>query len=190
MTPLLAPVRFFSIQHSRSLRYNVVIPSLTAVSLTILLVFWPHVGSLTGETGILVKLQSPLAIVGGFFVAALTVVSADRSELMKSPVMGLDPPKLSGEILSRRRFLSFLFGYLSFSAFGLAAITLGADLLAAGLYELVGPYWAWWIKLVFLAGFTFWLAHMAIATLLGLYYFTERLQVSDRRTIVGKPKPS
>ena len=31
-----------------------------------------------------------------------------------------------------------------------------------------------------------WLAHIAITTLLGLYYFTERLQVSDRRVRMGK----
>lgn len=190
MTPLLSPVRFFAIRHGRSLRYNFVIPGVAATCLSSLLMLWPNVGGLTGDGGLLPRLQDPLAIAGGFFVAALTLVTADRSELMKSPVIGPNPPTLAGEVLSRRRFLSFLFGYLSFTAFALVAVALLADLMAPGLRGMLGARGTVAAKVAFLIPFTFWLAHMATSTLLGLYYFTERLQVSDRRVVVGKPNRS
>jgi hypothetical protein len=194
VTPLLSPLRFLAIRHGRWVRYNFVIPGVIAAAATTLVLLWPKAGPLIGDDGFLSKLQNPMAILGGFFIAALTLVTSDRSDVLQAKVGGEDPPRLRGEALSRRRFLAFLFGYLAFASFAIVAFTVIADLLGPGARVVIPNGYLQATKGVFVFGLGFIIGHVAIATLLGLYYFTERLQVSDRRVQIGAkhadPRPA
>lgn len=186
MSPLLSPLRYLTIRHGWWVRYNLVFPGIGGICLAAVAVASPARGLVFGGAGLLNALEPLLAIVGGFFVAALTLVTSDRSDVLKAPVGGQNPPRLKGEVLSRRRFLAFLFGYLAFSSFALLGVSVLSTLLAA-----IAKAWLSesLLAIVENTGAAFvggWLAHIAITTLLGLYYFTERLQVSDRRVRMGK----
>jgi hypothetical protein len=185
VSPLLSPLKYLSIRHGWWLRYNVVCPTIGAVLVATVVYATPGVNPVFGKEGFLKGLEPTLAIVGGFFIAALTLVTTDKSEILKAPVGGNSPPRLDGEVLSRRRFLAYLFGYLSFAAFALIGLS-----VIAGLLEPLVLSWkiARFAKAAncLAAGLVGgWLTQAMIATLLGLYYFTERLQISDRRVQFG-----
>lgn len=185
MSPLLSPLRFLAIRHGHYVAYNVVLPGLLGSAATALIMLWPEFGSLTGSDGLLASLQNPLAIVGGFFVAALTLIVSDGNVRLKAMMGGSKPPTLDGQPLNRRRFLAYLFGYLAFSSFALVGMGLVGELMAAGARVLFPENTLIFVKIVCIAFYSFWLAHLIVSTLLGLYYFTERLHQSDREMKKG-----
>lgn len=178
---LLAPLKYWQIRHPVKRRWDMVLPSVGAVVLTLLIRLWPAVPSPFTPTGYLAGLQSLYAILGGFFVAALTLLSTANSEALLQPLGGTPRITYGQEIapLERRRFLCLLFGYLSFSCFALYGLGFVANMLAPGMRVLFIPEFRYWLGTVFLAVYNFWLVHLFISTMIGLYYFTDRLQRAD-----------
>lgn len=190
MSPLLSPLKYLSIRHGWWLRYNVIFPAIGGLLVAAVVYATPGINPVFGQTGFLKGLEPTLAIVGGFFVAALTLVTTDQSQVLKAPVGGNDPPKLNGEILSRRRFLACLFGYLSFAAFALVGLSVIAGLIEPLVVSWNLTKYARMANCVAAYFIGVLLTHTMIATLLGLYYFTERLQISDRRVNFGPRRDS
>lgn len=189
MTPLLAPLTYLRIKQPMKRRYDIVLPSAGALALTGLLLVWPGRASIYGPEGFLHNLQSLFAILGGFFVAALTLLSTSDSPILQAPLAGWPAPTLKGlhGPLSRKRFLCLLFGYLAFSAFALYAIGMLAMLIAPGARSAIPDRWHAPISAVFLMVYGFWLTHLFVSTLLGLYYFTDRLQRPDNTILKREP---
>jgi hypothetical protein len=175
---LLAPLRYWQIRHPVKGMWDFLFPGIGAVCLTSALLLWPSVPSPYTSTGYLGGLQNMYAILGGFFVAALTLLSTADSRALRQPLAGTPPPKFGTETapLDRRRFLCLLFGYLAFSAFGLYALGFIATLLAPGAREIFSGPARTIASAVFLFGYNFWLSHVFVSTMVGLYYFTDRLQ--------------
>ncbi|HEX7822778.1 MAG TPA: hypothetical protein VF463_19420 [Sphingobium sp.] len=91
--------------------------------------------------------------------------------------------------IRRRRFLCLLFGYLAFSCFGLYLLGFTATLLApgAGAASIGTPTARAILSGLFLLLYNFWLCHMCVSTLVGLYYFTDRLQRPDAEREARNP---
>ncbi|MEG8040606.1 hypothetical protein QP166_15120 [Sphingomonas sp. LR60] len=178
---LLAPLNYWRVRHPVKGMWDFLFPALGAVGLTAALMLWPAIPSPYGATGFLGGLQNLYAILGGFFVAALTLLSTADSRALRQPLAGSPPPKFGTETvpLDRRRFLCLLFGYLAFSAFGLYALGFIATLLAPGAREILAGPARTVASLAFLLFYTFWLSHVFVSTMVGLYYFTDRLQRPD-----------
>lgn len=178
---LLAPLRYWRVHHPVKFVWDLVIPSLGAVALTFLLVTWPHTVGIYVANGYLAGLQQLYAILGGFFVAALTLLSTADTKALSQPLSGHPKVTFGRETapLERRRFLCLLFGYLAFSCFALYAAGFFAMLLAPGMREMVSDGWRMALSAAFLFFYNFWLSHMVVSTLVGLYYFTDRLQRPD-----------
>ncbi|MGU3313953.1 hypothetical protein ACLBWH_00255 [Sphingomonas sp. M6A6_1c] len=162
-------------------RWDIVLPGVGSVALTLVVRLWPAVPAPFSATGYLAGLQSLYAILGGFFVAALTLLSTANSEALLQPLGGTPRTTYGNETapLERRRFLCLLFGYLSFSCFGLYGLGFSANMLAPGLRILVHPDVRFWIGSAFILVYNFWLSHLFIATMIGLYYFTDKVQRAD-----------
>ncbi|UXC90114.1 hypothetical protein EGM87_13790 [Sphingobium sp. RSMS] len=189
MLTLLTPFRYLTLQHRSKVLYDVVLPVAGSAILTALLVALPKPVTIIGEKGYLAQLQTLLTILAGFFIAALTMITTDKSGLLAQPVGGLEPPRLPGhkEPLSRRRFLAYLFGYLSSASIVLVVFAVLGNLVGVQISQLLRGDFHAIAKIVFLVVFNFWLCHLGIATLLGLFYFTERLQIGDPEFRVRKP---
>lgn len=157
------------------------------MTLTAALLLWPSVPSPYGAGGLLGSLQNLFAILGGFFVSALTLVATSATPGLLQPLAGYPPVKLAYERapLTRQRFLGLLFGYLAFSSFALYAIGFLAMLLAPGMKSLLPSAFHIWVSGFFLIAYNFWLSHLFVSTLIGLYYFTDRLQRPDAEIIRG-----
>lgn len=189
MMTLLKPFRYVVIRHRAKLLYDGVLPLALGGAITVLLLALPKPVPIFGKDAYLSQLQSLLTILGGFFIAALTLITTDKNSLLAQPVGGVSPPKLASERspLSRKRFLAYLFGYLSTSSFMLVGAALIANLLAPQISDLVQPSNRWLLKAAFVLPFNVWLGHVFVSTMLGLYYFTERLQIADPQIKVGNP---
>jgi hypothetical protein len=93
-----------------------------------------------------------------------------------SPVLTLDwLGQTAPETLTRRRFLCFLFGYLSFCSIFLYFCGIGANLIAAPAAQMIPVRYAFAIKWSFACIYLFVLYNLISTTLLGLYYMTERI---------------
>ncbi len=185
---LLAPLQYWRIRHPVKAIWDILLPLCGSLCLTAALLFWPSIPSPYAAGGFLTGLLNLYAILGGFFVAALTLLSTADTQALRQPLAGSPPPKFGSEALplERRRFLCLLFGYLAFSSFGLYALSFGATLLAPGAHILL-PYVARKaISWAFLLFYNFWLCHVFVSTLVGLYYFTDRLQRPDDKVIRDK----
>ncbi len=189
MMTLLAPLRYWRIRHGSVAAYNFVLPAAGSIAVTALLLAWQSPAVVFGKDGYLAQLTPILAILGGFFVAALTLITGEHSAVLQSPANATSAPILPPESvpLSRKRFLGYLFGYLAFSSFCLAGVVVVANLVAPSAALALSPPYRECLKWAFLMAFNFWLGHVFIATLLGLFYFTERLHVADKRVVVGNP---
>lgn len=178
---LLSPLKYWKVRHPVKRLWDIVFPGIAAVVLTVILQVWPKIPSPFGAGGYLAGLQNLFAILGGFFVAALTLISTSDAKSLNQPVAGWPRVTFGDEkaAIGRRRFLCLLFGYLAFSCFGLYLIGFAAVLLAPGI-DVSGVRWLPDVgSSAFLLIYNFWLAHLFVTTLVGLYYFTDRLQRPD-----------
>lgn len=186
---LLTPLKYLTITYRQKVWYDFVWPIALGAGMTWLIVFWATPSPIFGKDGYLASLQNLLTILGGFFIAALTLITTADIAILKEPVSGTNPPRLPNEAtpLSRKRFLAYLFGYLATSSFLLVAAALVANIVAPSLSQKVSAGARLYVKAIGVGLFNVWLAHVFVSTMLGMYYFTERLQVSDRKSRINKP---
>lgn len=189
---LLAPLRYLTVRHPVKRRWDVLFPALGAVVLAGGLLFWPAIPSPYGAGGFLTSLQNLFAILGGFFVSALTLITTSSNPSLAQPLAGSPPVQIPGEASppTRQRFLCLLFGYLAFSAFALYGVGFIAMLTAPGVRSLVPMGLHSWLSGIFLCAYGFWLSHVFVSTLVGLYYFTDRLQRVDPEIVRTPPQPA
>lgn len=139
---------------------------------------------ITGEDGLLRSSVSLFTVAGGFFVAALTVLITNDHAVLNGYFVGDDKPSLADELepLTRKRFLSLLFGYLSFASFSIVVACTAASLYAdfflshkTNIFVILGSNFAGFL----FASLSFQLFFLAM---LGLHYLTDRLHRSDGRS--------
>jgi hypothetical protein len=149
------------------------------------------------EKGVISVIVGYLQIVSGFYIASLAAVATFNKESMDKTMPGIpvvlpSRPRRRGkpEALSRRRFLCFMFGYLSFTSlmlyFGGSAIVL----LAPHLKSLLSEAWLPIIKWPTVCIFIFITSNMMVTTLLGLYYMTDRIHRKDAAFVTPMVAPT
>lgn len=175
---LFAPLKYFSIHHPVKGRWDVVIPILLGTAMTVFVFVWPAVSSPFSEKGYINGLQSMYAILGGFFITSLTVITSIGNENLDESMQGFPVVSIGKEKdpMSRRRFLGFLFGYLSFSCFVFYLIGIFVPIIVPGAAILIPNYLHNFVSIVFVLFYNVALVHLFVTTLLGLYYFSDRLQ--------------
>ena len=147
--------------------------------------------SVSKLTGLSDGLSTLLALLIGFYMAALAAVATLQRDGLDQPLKG-DPAKLRNgdnddgtpkyKELSYRQFISYLFGYLSF----LSLILYVALLVLSKVWPIITMKWNLWlcgadiIPLILEPGlflavvFSMW--QLLIVSLLGIYFLSERLQ--------------
>lgn len=135
------------------------------------------------------KLLILMSALSGFFVAALAAIATFSKESLDKVMAGTPPTLRHGiyisepENLTRRRFMSLLFGYLAFCAFIYTILLISAPLfgriLEAAYSSLVKESEFFYIckALMLIPAFIycFLFFHIFTVTLLGLHYLSERM---------------
>ena len=203
MWRLFQPLDYLRVRHPEKWVFDWILPLLVASGLT---AAWFcgefRFGILKPESGIIPQVQSLLSILTGFFIAALAAVSTFNNDGMDKPLAGKTPAYLKKkrddgttyeETLTRRRFLSLLFGFLALLALVLYAL----GVVAIAFHEELGAWLAGLLrdfpkihKMVLLGAWAVYatlLSLLLINTLLGLFYLTERIHRPEGKHVVGKP---
>ncbi|MGL5076636.1 MAG: hypothetical protein ACRDBG_12550, partial [Waterburya sp.] len=140
---LLRPLDYLRIKHPSKWLYDLGLPLILSILFTGFLVVLPVQIEILGESGLVVIFTSLLQILTGFYIASLAAVATFDREIMDS-VMAGDPTvlskkvkgKMEHEVLTRRRFLSLMFGYLSLLSFLLYFFGAFVNLLEPSLLPL------------------------------------------------------
>lgn len=176
---LLRPLLYFKIEHQFKRVYDIIIPSI--ISLAVLIVF--PVFSFDYKLLEIAKSTSTLLVVlPGFYIAALAAIATFKSSKIDNKIDGIDPPRLySSEngymklrTLSRRRFLCFLFGYLSFISIVICMFNIFICIFSPHIPVCTFKYSEILIYIISFV-YIFLLSHMLITTFLGLFYLCDRL---------------
>jgi len=183
---LLAPLAYLRIEHPAKLKYDFMIPAVLAAVGGALFYFVPHGPPIFGSTGLVALVNNLLQVLTGFFIASLAAVATFNKEGMDATMPG-DPPKLQVMDrgtrrminLSRRRFLSLMFGYLSFLSLFIYVLGGVANLFADPAKALISPDHVHFIKWCFLFPYLLMLSNLSVTTLLGLFYMADRIHRHD-----------
>lgn len=150
-----------------------------------------------GENGLVQSVNGISGILVGFFIAALAAVSTFPGKDMDSVMPGNPPTLNDSEItdgkplkLSRRAFLSFLFGYLTVAA--LMLFVVGS--IATAVYPLPSfefPRASDVGNTAFVFAYVVLIANVAANSLLGIHYLAYRIHVKPRqvRRVTGDLEP-
>lgn len=168
-----------------------VVPSLFSVLTTLMLLILPFDIDYFGSDGLVTRFLDLLQLMSAFFIAALAAVATFERK-------GLDD-KMKGEpatimryrkssqsfvehILSRREFICYLFGYLSFVSISLFIFLNFGRVIIPNLYPLVNTAFPIIIQICEVSAlllFFLILWQLIFAMFMGIYFLSDRLQVMN-----------
>ncbi|MFW0061158.1 MAG: hypothetical protein AB8V60_03605 [Coxiella endosymbiont of Dermacentor nuttalli] len=175
-------------------KFDYIIPIICSISVSIILVlidfFIEAPKNSTFSTNIFdgdftSLLSGFLQTIPGFYIAALAAIATLNSEIMDRPMLGQNPPyenlietnpyRVVSNPVSRRRFLSSLFAYLSFVSLLLFFLTLvfkyfyNLNIMPVNIFVYSALYF------INLFIFLFLFTQLILLTLVGLYYLGDRV---------------
>lgn len=180
---LAAPMSYLRIFHSEKIWFDLYLPLFFASFFTAGYTLIPMPFPLLGTTGLIVQINGLLQVLIGFYIAALAAVATFQGRGMDGFMDGT-PPTLKEKSkglyksipLSRRRFLSYLFGYLALMSLAVFFSGVVVNLVSSSLSQWISSLtWAFHYKLGFLFTYLFLVCNIFITTMLGLYYLTVRI---------------
>ena len=167
---LTVPLRYLSVSGKRTIDFG--LPALAALVVVATLVSFPV--PLLSEKGLLARVNELLQVLVGFYVASLAAVATFPNVALDQQVKN---STLDGKPLTRRRFLSLLFGYLAFGSLVLYVSGVFAMLLQPALHQVkvACPLVVYVASFLYLAA----CANLVSVSLLGLYYLIEKIYEPD-----------
>ncbi len=183
MNRLTGPLLYLRVWHRTKFIIDILIPaSLAALVFCVRIFFYDSTGLLKSD-GLLNLIIPLLGALAGFYIAALTAVSA-------FPITSLDN-KMPGDLIrvlgtdnrenpTRRQFLSLQFGYLSFMSISLFSISVFSVYMRPTLEFIKGlnlnkfevGVVSSWIALFILL---FCIINLISVTLFSIYYLSDRI---------------
>jgi hypothetical protein len=186
---LLRPFSYLTIRHTTRmpLWVNWIVP----VGLSFIAVLLPLSFSLSvnlfGDNGLVARVLGFVQSLAGFYVAALAAIATfnnpDMDKLMpgKPPTMEVSyNGSMSTVQVTRRRFLSCMFAYLTGCSVLLTLISVTALAIAPPVAIAIPEFLVGPAKLVFISLFIFLLTQMICVTFWGLFYLGERIHTPDK----------
>lgn len=184
------PFAFRRIKHPDLKLVNVRLPLGIMIVCIATYVLLPITPPLFGERSVTGHALSVLALLPGFFIAALAAVATFQrallDETMPAPAPTLEMRTGGDEeevALTHRVFLCHLFSYLTVLSFASIALCAIGDLAAPSVVYLVDKINVpvlqhaahFSLKLAYLASLVWLLSNLVVTTLYGLYFLVERI---------------
>lgn len=186
---LLIPITFFSIQHgennSRGKIYSFWTPAILAIIFTLIQMLKASPELIVKENGIFATLSPLFSLFAAFFIAALAAIatfqngeidkemnSGDQSRtfIERNNSFG-DPQNI---YLSRRQYLCYLFGYLSFATI-IFVLTVSLFVIFKDVLFIKNSTILLTLNTILIFSFWFMLVQILLLTLLGLGFLTEKI---------------
>lgn len=179
---LFTPLTYLRIRNPVKRWFDLYIPLIITVFVFVLLAFLPGKVNLFGDSGLVAHVTQLLQMLIGFYIAALAAVATFPSEVLDQGFSG-DPVEVEVERrgqkktipINRRRFLSYLFGYLAFESLFLFLVGMSISVLHDNLATMLDNTAIAVLKPIFTFVYLFLISNLMITTLLGLHYLTDRI---------------
>lgn len=191
MTRYLVSIRYFQIKVEGGRSGEFIAPAiLSLVICSVLFAFFPMTG-IFGEKGFIDRFSGLLSALVGFFIAALAAVATfqGHANSMDEPMPGKSATLVTvirGEPtkkqISRRRYLSLLFGHLATTSF-ILLITTFVFMMSFQIKSDLGNNIICAINFAALFFYVYVLTHLAVGTAIGIYYLSERIHEVNAKVI-------
>lgn len=180
LSKMLTPINYVRISHAEKRVFDLWIPILLSIGTSIILYYLEKPINFINKDGLISVINGILQILSGFYIASMAAVATFQKDGMDS-VMAGSPPTLKGIELTRRKFLTYLFGYLAFASILLYFIGGGLQLIAPTLHSI-----AWLniklIKYIFVTIYIFFIMNILCTTILGMHFMIDRMH-DDAKTL-------
>lgn len=177
---LITPFLYLSIPGKTAIDYWA--PLFLGTAVAALFAFLPEFPRLLGEGGLVSQVSLLLSLLIGFFIAALSAVMTFNARGLDSPVQGEPIQVKSFQMgkwhrieLTRRRYLGFLFGYLTAAGILIFLVGLLGNAVAPSLKKSLSGEALFWFKVAFVWVYAVANANLVTTTMYGLYYLIERV---------------
>lgn len=175
MKKLMAPFDYLRIFHREKCVFDMVLPLLFTFILSWVNNKLPSPITLLGEKGIVPLINGILQILVGFYIAALAAISTASLPRLDQKMAGNSPIFLGKKKkeITRRLFLTHLFGYLAFSSLLLYLAGGIAQISLANITHFISSYEMTWIKSFAKFAYLFMALNIFFVTMLGLFFLIE-----------------
>ncbi|PWK66950.1 hypothetical protein [Aminobacter sp. AP02] len=193
MWRLLVPLKYLRIKHPEKIKFDLYFPIAFAIIAALPLLSEKFLLDAMTSLDILGRTSDLLSILIGFFVASLAAVATFGNAEMDEPMTGDEPVTLidragKPDRLSRRRFLSYLFGYLALASIVTYALGFAFFAIQTYLVAEFAPKWSTTSFVFFWIFYAVLLGNILSNALLGLFYLTDRIHRANR-VVSFKPAP-
>lgn len=192
---LLSPLKYLRARSETKPYWDWGIPLTASAIMVWVYIILPSPLPLATEKGLFASVNQLLQVLVGFYIAALAAVASLNSVALDQPVEG-DPVTIVQRgsvqpvLLNRRRLISLMFAYLSFTSISMYAVGVLAMLGSATFNELVPAYLAAPFKVFFLALYSLILAQSVCITLVTLFYLGDRMHRQTPTALPNQPAES
>lgn len=187
---LFAPINYLRARNSHKWRWDWPIPALIAAALLGAYELLPVPFAFLGDGGLVAGINELLQLLVGFYIASLAAIASFDRVSLDQPIEGggvLLRVVRGGETidrsLTRRTFLSYMFGYLSLLSILLYCGGLLTNLLAPNA-AYVWPEVVGVLRIVFASTYLFFVSQLMTITLVAIYYLCDRIH---RQTPIALP---
>ena len=174
---LFSPLNYLRIFHIEKLFFDLFLPILFTILFMKINNILPNKIHILGDKGIVSLVNGIVQILAGFYIASLAAISTASLPLLDEEMKGIPPKflgKKSNQTITRRLFLTHLFGYLAFMS--LFVYFLG------GLSQIIKPNIEIFlngtefkneIKNILTFMYMFIIFNLIFSTILGLFFMIE-----------------
>lgn len=173
LSKLCTPLCYLKIKHKEKTFFDLILPLIATICFLGINHLLPSPLLFTGEKSVISIVNGILQMLSGFYIASLAAVATfSRAEIDEEM---LNAPKLNGIPVTRRLFLTHLFGYLAIISILLYFVGGFVQISANNLHFLENfeyyDYLSWIPQAVYIFG----LFNLIFVTLLGLYFMIDRI---------------
>lgn len=170
---LFTPLKYIKIHHPEKRLYDYVFPLITAAITTIVFILISPKIKIVGPGGLILLVNGILQILSGFYIASLAAVATFQRSNMDELMEGT-PPTYNNLPLTRRMFLTKLFGYLAFISIFIYFFG-GAVELMQHSFSKIPTKALIYIQSAFIFMYTLAVSNIIFTTILGMHFMIERL---------------
>lgn len=188
LTQLIRPAAYLRIKHPSNSPFviNWVFPGLLSGILVLTCALLIPTAQLFGDTGAVARTLGFIQSLPGFYIAALAAVATFNSPDMLKLMPGVTPTisvlyngAPTQVPLTRRRFLSSMFAYLTALSVVLTLVAIGALCVSSQVGSALPPASHGALKAAFAFMFFGFVFQLTTVTLWGIFYLGERIHTPD-----------
>ncbi|WNN49859.1 hypothetical protein RIN58_07090 [Siccibacter colletis] len=179
---ILTPVDYLMISHNEKKWFDFILPVIASCIVVFIINVLPKNISIIGKDSLVSLVNGILQILSGFYIASMAAVATFQKQGMDRVMEGV-PPKLRGNKLTRRRFLTYLFGYLAFISITLYFVGGAVQLTSSSIKELHLSQYGW-LKNSCLFIYLYFVCNILSTTALGMFFMIDKMHDEKSQLII------